>query len=56
MVPEGKSGLRVVVVGAGIVGASIAWHLTRAGARATVIDQSSPYPSAGDPCPWTGTR
>ncbi len=29
---------QVIVVGAGIVGASIAWHLTAAGARVTVLD------------------
>jgi glycine/D-amino acid oxidase-like deaminating enzyme len=29
---------QVVVVGAGIIGASIAWHLTAAGARVTVVD------------------
>jgi len=29
---------QVVVVGAGIIGASIAWHLTAAGARVTVLD------------------
>jgi glycine/D-amino acid oxidase-like deaminating enzyme len=28
----------IIVVGAGIVGASIAWHLTRAGASVTVVD------------------
>ena len=28
----------VLIVGAGIIGASIAWHLVRAGARVTVID------------------
>jgi glycine/D-amino acid oxidase-like deaminating enzyme len=28
----------VLIVGAGIIGASIAWHLARAGARITVID------------------
>ncbi|TKB69482.1 MAG: FAD-binding oxidoreductase, partial [Mesorhizobium sp.] len=27
----------VIIIGAGIIGASIAWHLTRAGARVTVI-------------------
>lgn len=31
----------VIVVGAGIVGASIAWHLTKAGARVTVIAGSN---------------
>ncbi|TPM36232.1 FAD-binding oxidoreductase [Mesorhizobium sp. B2-3-4] len=30
----------VIVIGAGIIGASIAWHLTRAGARVTVIADS----------------
>jgi glycine/D-amino acid oxidase-like deaminating enzyme len=29
---------QVLVVGAGIIGASIAWHLTAAGARVTVVD------------------
>lgn len=28
----------VLVVGAGIIGASIAWHLVRAGARVTIVD------------------
>ena len=32
----------MVVAGAGIVGASIAWHLARAGARVTVIDKVGP--------------
>ncbi len=36
------TGLRVVVAGAGIVGASIAWHLARAGASVTVIDKQGP--------------
>jgi glycine/D-amino acid oxidase-like deaminating enzyme len=35
-------GLRVVVAGAGIIGASIAWHLARAGAHVTVIDRQGP--------------
>jgi glycine/D-amino acid oxidase-like deaminating enzyme len=33
---------RVLIIGAGIIGASIAWHLARAGARVTVIDASEP--------------
>ncbi|WP_430682288.1 NAD(P)/FAD-dependent oxidoreductase [Mesorhizobium australafricanum] len=30
----------IIVIGAGIIGASIAWHLTKAGARVTVISES----------------
>lgn len=42
--PESRAaqGLRVVVAGAGIIGASIAWHLARAGASVTVIDRQGP--------------
>lgn len=36
------SGLRVVVAGAGIIGASIAYHLQKAGASVTVIDKAGP--------------
>ncbi|MBX3577299.1 MAG: FAD-binding oxidoreductase [Rhizobiaceae bacterium] len=32
------NGRHIVVVGAGIVGASIAWHLVKAGARVTIVD------------------
>ncbi|UCI31411.1 NAD(P)/FAD-dependent oxidoreductase [Mesorhizobium sp. B4-1-4] len=32
---------QVIVIGAGIIGASIAWHLTKAGARVTVIADSA---------------
>jgi glycine/D-amino acid oxidase-like deaminating enzyme len=35
-------GLKVVVAGAGIVGASIAYHLAKAGASVTVIDKERP--------------
>ncbi|CAN7206155.1 NAD(P)/FAD-dependent oxidoreductase [Mesorhizobium caraganae] len=31
---------QIVVIGAGIIGASIAWHLTKAGARVTVVSES----------------
>ncbi|TIR25078.1 MAG: FAD-binding oxidoreductase [Mesorhizobium sp.] len=31
---------QVIVIGAGIIGASIAWHLTKAGARVTVVSES----------------
>jgi glycine/D-amino acid oxidase-like deaminating enzyme len=30
----------IIVIGAGIIGASIAWHLTKAGARVTVVSES----------------
>lgn len=33
---------QVIVIGAGIIGASIAWHLTKAGAQVTVIADSAP--------------
>jgi glycine/D-amino acid oxidase-like deaminating enzyme len=35
---EPRDSPHVLVVGAGIVGASIAWHLARAGARVTVVE------------------
>lgn len=37
---------RVVVVGAGIMGASAAWHLARKGARVTVLEKG-PSPASG---------
>ena len=40
--PSGSNRLRVVVAGAGIVGASIAYQLARAGAAVTVIDKQGP--------------
>lgn len=33
-----KSGKSIVVVGAGIIGASIAWHLAKAGAEVTLVE------------------
>lgn len=33
---------QIIVIGAGIIGASIAWHLTEAGAQVTVIADSAP--------------
>lgn len=36
------SGPRIVVVGAGIIGASIAWYAARSGARVTVVDAGEP--------------
>jgi glycine/D-amino acid oxidase-like deaminating enzyme len=33
---------RVIVIGAGIIGASIAWHLAKAGAKVSVLDGAEP--------------
>ncbi len=40
--PGAPKPLRVVIAGAGIVGASIAYHLARSGAEVTVIDRQGP--------------
>ena len=34
-------GLKVVVVGGGIIGASVAWHLSEIGANVTVLEKHS---------------
>jgi glycine/D-amino acid oxidase-like deaminating enzyme len=45
----------IVVVGAGIVGASVAYHLARAGAEVTLVDQSLPATGVtGDSFAWIG--
>ena len=36
------TGKRIIVVGAGIIGASVAWHLAKAGADVTVIEAGEP--------------
>ena len=33
---------QIIVIGAGIIGASIAWHLTRAGAGVTIVEAGAP--------------
>ena len=49
--------MRVVVVGAGIVGASAAFHLVEAGVDTIVVDRVHPgkatLAGAGIVCPWT---
>ena len=48
--------MHIVVVGAGILGASTAFHLAREGARVTVVDQAhdgrATAAGAGIICPW----
>jgi D-amino-acid dehydrogenase len=48
--------MHIVVVGAGILGASTAYHLARAGARVTVVDAAhegrATAAGAGIICPW----
>ena len=41
-----RAGPSVIVVGAGIVGASLAYHLAAAGARVTLIDEALPASGA----------
>ena len=53
--------MRVIVVGAGILGASAAYHLARAGAEVTIVDAAhegrATAAGAGIICPWaTGVR
>jgi glycine/D-amino acid oxidase-like deaminating enzyme len=44
--PAGGVALRVVVIGAGIVGASVAMHLAQAGAHVTLIEKAGPAKGA----------
>lgn len=49
--------MRVVVVGAGVAGASVAYHASRLGAETVLVDRDSPGQAtaagAGIVCPWT---
>ncbi|WP_011581163.1 MULTISPECIES: iminodiacetate oxidase IdaA [Chelativorans] len=48
--------MRVLIIGAGILGASAAYHLARLGAQVEIIDQNHPgkatLAGAGVVCPW----
>ena len=48
--------MHIIVVGAGILGASTAFHLARAGAQVTIVDQAhdgrATAAGAGIICPW----
>ena len=48
--------MKIIVVGAGIAGASAAFHLTEFGAEVAIIDNDAPgratYAGAGIICPW----
>ena len=48
--------MRVVVIGAGVLGASAAFHLARAGAEVVMVDRShdgrATAAGAGIVCPW----
>ena len=49
-----------IIVGAGILGASTAYHLAKSGARVTVIDRKEPGQAtdaaSGIVCPWLSQR
>jgi D-amino-acid dehydrogenase len=56
MPAKGDAEMRIVVVGAGVLGASTAYHLTREGADVAVVDQAhegrATAAGAGILCPW----
>lgn len=51
---------KIIVIGAGILGASTAYHLAKAGADVTVVDRKDPGQAtdaaAGIICPWLSQR
>lgn len=52
--------MKIIVVGAGIAGASAAFHLTELGAEVDIIDSDAPgratYAGAGIICPWLSSN
>jgi D-amino-acid dehydrogenase len=59
MPAEGDVIVHIIVVGAGILGASTAFHLARAGAQVTIVDQAqdgrATAAGAGIICPWVSS-
>lgn len=57
---DARVGQHVIVVGAGIVGASTAYHLARKGVQVTVVDRKdagqATEAAAGIICPWLSQR
>ena len=51
---------KIIVIGAGILGASTAYHLARSGAEVTLVDRNHPGQAtdaaAGIVCPWLSQR
>ena len=52
--------MRIVIIGAGVLGASTAFHLAGMGARVTVVDANlegrATAAGAGIICPWVSGR
>jgi D-amino-acid dehydrogenase len=59
MPAKGDAEMRIVVVGAGVLGASTAYHLAREGAAVAVVDQAhegrATAAGAGIICPWASS-
>jgi glycine/D-amino acid oxidase-like deaminating enzyme len=57
--PAKEGVMHIVIIGAGILGASTAFHLARAGARVTIVDQAhdgrATAAGAGIICPWVSS-
>jgi D-amino-acid dehydrogenase len=55
-IKKGSEGMKIIVIGSGIVGASTAYHLARKGAEVIIIDKQhegqATAAGAGIVCPW----
>jgi D-amino-acid dehydrogenase len=51
---------KIIVIGAGILGASTAYHLAKSGAEVIIVDRhdrgQATYAAAGIVCPWLSQR